>query len=331
MRKLHRKVLITDYVWPSLDPEREVLEQAGFELVVAPDSSEETLTELAGDVDAIMFCFAGVTAKVLRAARKCVVASRYGIGVDNIDIPVCTELGIVVTNVPDYCIDEVTDHTMGMIIALNRRLAVHSQEVKTGNWANVRLDRPMRRMRGATIGIVGYGRIGRAIAAKAVAFGLNILAYDPYLSPGADTGDARTVSLDELLAESDFVTVHVPLTDATRHLIGRDQLAAMKQDAILVNAARGGLVDETALAEALESGHLAGAGLDVMEPAPPDPRHPLLKQENVIVTPHTAFFSQASTLELETRTAWEVVRVADGGEPENFINPDVRGKSRVGL
>ena len=137
--------------------------------------------------------------------------------------------------------------------------------------------------------------------------------------------------LEDLLRKSDFVTIHVPLTPQTSGMIGRKQIASMKPGAILINAARGGLVDELALADALASGHLAGAGLDVMEPAPPDPEHPLLKQENVIITPHTAFFSQASTLELETRTAQEVVRVADGGEPENFINPEVRGKSRVGL
>ncbi|MDA0233076.1 MAG: NAD(P)-dependent oxidoreductase, partial [Chloroflexi bacterium] len=154
-------MLITDYVWPSLDPERKVLEDAGFELVVAPDASEDTLASLATDVDAIMFCFAQVTENVLRSAEKCVVASRYGIGVDNVNIPVCTELGIVVTNVPDYCIDEVTEHTLGMVIALNRRLVPHNAAVRAGGWSRVKLDRPMRRMSGATFGVIGYGRIGR--------------------------------------------------------------------------------------------------------------------------------------------------------------------------
>jgi D-3-phosphoglycerate dehydrogenase len=160
---------------------------------------------------------------------------------------------------------------------------------------------------------------------------MRVLAHSPSLRPGHDTGVAVGATLDDLLRESDFITIHVPLTPKTRGMIGRRQIEAMKPGAILVNTSRGGLVDELALADALASGHLAGAGLDVMEPAPPDQNHPLLKQENVIITPHTAFFSQASTLELETRTAREVVRVADGGEPENFINPEVRGKSRVGL
>lgn len=328
---MNRKVLITDYVWPSLDPERKVLEDAGFELVVAPDASEDTLAGLATDVDAIMFCFAQVTEKVLRSAEKCVVASRYGIGVDNVNIPVCTELGIVVTNVPDYCIDEVTEHTLGMVIALNRRLVPHNAAVKAGGWSRVKLDRPMRRMSGATFGVIGYGRIGRSVAAMANALGMKVLTFDPMLKPGQDAGVAESVSLADVLANSDFISVHVPLTDQTRGMIGKSELAAMRPGAIIVNPARGGLIDEFALADALSSGHIGGAGLDVMEPAPPAAGHPLLKQENVIITPHTAFFSQASTLELETRTAKEVVRVVNGGEPENFINPGVRGRSRAGI
>lgn len=328
---MNKKVLITDYVWPSLDPEREILEEAGFELVVAPDGSEATLAALATDVDAIMFCFAQVTEKVLRAADKCVVASRYGIGVDNVDIGVCTELGIVVTNVPDYCIDEVTEHTLGMVIALNRRLVPHNSTVKAGGWSKVALNQPMRRMNGATFGVIGYGRIGRSVAGKAAALGMKVLTFDPMLKPGQDVGIAESVSLADLLTNSDFISVHVPLTDTTRGMIGKNELAAMREGAIIVNPARGGLIDEYALADALASGHIAGAGLDVMEPAPPAADHPLLKQENVIITPHTAFFSQASTLELETRTAGEVIRVFNGEEPENFINPKVRGKTRAGI
>lgn len=328
---MNKKVLITDYVWPSLDPEREVLEAAGFELVVAPDGAEETLAGLASDVDAIMFCFAQVTEKVLRSAPKCLIAARYGIGVDNVDIPVCTELGIVVTNVPDYCIDEVTEHTFAMVMALNRRLIPHSAAVKSGGWSSVALDRPMKRMNGATFGVIGFGRIGRSVGSKASALGMNVLTYDPMLEPGQDVGGAKSVTLDQVLEKSDFISIHVPLTDQTRGMIGKDELASMKQGAIIVNPARGGLIDEFALAAALASGHLAGAGLDVMEPAPPADDHPLLKQENVIITPHTAFFSQASTFELETRTAREVIRVANGGQPENFINPEVAGKTRVGI
>ncbi|MBU96876.1 MAG: hypothetical protein CL901_02170, partial [Dehalococcoidia bacterium] len=196
------KVLITDYVWPSIDPERGILEAAGIEPVVAPDASESTLTELARDVDAIMFCFAQVTGNVLAEATNCKVAARYGIGVDNVDIARATELGIVVTNVPDYCMDEVTDHALGMILALNRRLVPHNRAVVSGGWGDVILNQPMHRTRGATLGIVGFGRIGRALAAKAVGFGMNILAYDPLIQPGSEVEGARAVSLGEVLTGS---------------------------------------------------------------------------------------------------------------------------------
>ena len=328
---MNSKVLITDYVWPSTDPEREVLEAAGIELVVAPDTSETTLADLATDVDAIMFCFAQVTGQVLESAKNCKIAARYGIGVDNVDIPKATELGIVVTNVPDYCMDEVTDHALGMILALNRRLVPHNRSVLSGGWDTVALNQPMHRTRGATLGIVGFGRIGRSLADKAVGFGMHILTYDPLIKPGAPLDGVTAVSFDDLLKESDFISLHVPLIPSTENLISAPQLAKMKPGSILINCARGGLIDQEALAVALQSGHIAGAGLDVVEPTPPDPNSALLSQENVIITPHTAFFSQASTLELERRTAAEVVRVLNGEIPENLINPDVLGTARSGI
>ena len=328
---MNSKVLITDYVWPSTDPEREILEAAGVELVVAPDTSEAALADLATDVDAIMFCFAQVTGQVLESATNCKIAARYGIGVDNVDIPKATELGIVVTNVPDYCMDEVTDHALGMILALNRRLVPHNRSVLSGGWDTVALNQPMHRTRGATLGIVGFGRIGRSLADKAVGFGMHILTYDPLIKPGTPLDGVTAVSFDDLLKESDFISLHVPLIPSTENLISASQLAKMKPGSILINCARGGLIDEEALAVALQSGHIAGAGLDVVEPTPPDPNSALLSQENVIITPHTAFFSQASTLELERRTAAEVIRVLNGETPENLINPDVLGTARSGI
>ena len=325
------KALITDYVWPNIDTETEVLRAAGVEPVVAPEGSEQTLASLAVDADIIMFCFAQVTANVLDAATRCKVASRYGIGVDNIDIPRATELGIVVTNVPDYCIDEVTDHALGMILALNRRLVPHDRSVKAGGWADVVLNQPMHRTRGATLGVLGYGRIGRALAEKAVNFGMQIVAYDPLLEPGQTVAGAQILSFDEVLQASNFISVHTPLTPETEGMIGAEQLASMPAGSIIVNCARGGIIQEQALADALHSGHIAGAGLDVLEPAPPPTDHPLMSAENVIITPHTAFFSQASTVELERRTAEEAVRVLRGEMPQNLINPDVLGKARSGV
>ena len=326
-----KKALITDYVWPNIDVESEVLRNAGLEPVVAPDASEETLAELATDADIIMFCFAQVTEKVLRAAEKCVVASRYGIGVDNVDIATATELGIVVTNVPDYCMDEVTDHAIGMILALNRRFKPHNRSVLDDGWHSVALDQPMHRTRGATFGILGFGRIGRSIASKIVGFGMHVIAYDPLIEPGQTVDDVEVVSFEEVLARSEFITVHTPLTPETEGMIGATELSMMKPGSIIVNCARGGIIDEYALADAIVNGHVAGAGLDVLEPAPPADDHPLLNLPNVIITPHTAFFSQASTIELERRTAEEAVRVLNGQRPVNLINPDVVGKARNGI
>ena len=326
-----KKALITDYVWPDIEIESEVLRAAGVEPLAAPDASEETLAGLAVDADVILFCFAKVTGNVLRAATKCVAACRYGIGVDNVDIAAATAAGIVVTNVPDYCMDEVGDHTLGMILALNRRFVPHDRAVKAGGWSAVALDQPMHRTRGATLGIVGFGRIGRCVAAKAKAFGMETVAFDPLLAPGERVDGVEIATFEEVLERSEFVTVHTPLTPRTEGMIGAAELARMKPGSIIVNCARGGIIDEVALAHALASGHLAGAGLDVLSAAPPPADHPLLGLENVIVTPHTAFFSQASTIELERRTAEEAVRVLNGEMPEHLVNPEVLGRTRIGL
>jgi D-3-phosphoglycerate dehydrogenase len=325
------KALITDYTWPSIAPETEILEAAGIEVIAAPDGSEETLTRLAEDVDAILFCFTKVPDSALRAATKCVVASRYGIGVDNINHDVCTELGIVITNIPDYSLDEVADHAIAMILAFNRDLINLDRGVRESGWDGVGLPMHSRRLRETTLGIVGMGRIGRTLAVRAQAFGMRILASDPMLTPDNTPEYIQSVSLEQLLAESEFVSLHTPLLPQTTGLIGREQFRLMKNDAFIVNAARGGLIDDAALVEALESGEIAGAGLDVTpaEPFPAD--HPLNDMSNVIITPHTAFHSRESLLELEQRTAREVVRVVTGEMPENIINPAVLGKSRVGL
>ena len=296
------KVLITDHVWPSTDPERTVLEAGGAEVVVSPDGNEETLAGLARDADAIMTCFAQVTGNVVRAAERCQVIGRFGVGVDNIAVATATELGIAVTYVPDYCVDEVSDHVMALLHAWNRKIVLFDRSVKERGWGSQPLTMRMMRLRGKTIGIVGFGRIGQAVASKARAFGMNILAADPFVdSATVESFGGSLVELDQLLGESDFVSLHTPLSDDTRNMIGRDELAAMKREAFLINAARGPLIDEGALYAALANGVIAGAGLDVMVDNVPSREHPLLALENVIITPHVAFFSQESTLELEQR------------------------------
>ena len=318
------KVLITDYVWPSTDPERAVLEAGGAQVVVAPDGNEDTLIELARDADAIMTCFAQVTEKVVRAAERCKVIGRFGVGVDNIAVSTATELGIAVTYVPDYCVDEVSDHVMALLLAWNRRVVLFDRSVKERGWGSQPLTMRIMRLRGKNLGIVGFGRIGQAVAGKARAFGMNILASDPYVDASTvESFGGNLVDLPELLGESDFVSLHTPLSDGTRNLIGSDELALMKPEAFLINAARGPLIDEEALRDALVSGVIAGAGLDVMVDNVPSRDHPLFALENVIITPHVAFFSQEATLELEQRAASEVVKVMQGIMPDNLVNSAV--------
>ena len=318
------KVLITDFVWPSTTPEREILEAAGAEVIVAPADDEQTLITLATDVDAILTCFARVTERVLRATKKCVVVGRFGVGVDNIAVDTATELGIAVTYVPDYCVDEVSDHVMAMLHTWNRKIAIFDQSVKQEGWGQLGLTMRIKRLRGKTIGIVGFGRIGQVVAEKSKAFGLKVLAADPVVSPDlVSKCGATLVPMNELLKESDFVTLHTPLLPETLDLIGRKELHLMKKDSFLINAARGPLIDEDALYKALTSGEIGGAGLDVMVDNIPSMDHPLLTLENIIVTPHIAFFSQESILELEQRAAKEVVRVYRGEMPDNLVNQKV--------
>ena len=329
------KILITDFVWPSTDPERAVL-AAGLgdavQVVEAPDGAEATLAALAVDCDAIMTCFAQVTPAVVRAAARCRVISRYGVGVDNIAVETATELGIPVTYVPDYCVDEVSDHVLALLLAWNRQLGFYDGVAKAGRWEGVASPHPSTRLRGQTLGIVGLGRIGRAVADKARAFGLSVLVCDPYLPADAVLPDGVTATaLDELLSASDYVTVHTPLNAATQGLIDGRALSLMKSSAYLINCARGPIVDETALYAALRDGVIAGAGLDVMESAAPPADHPLFALDNVIVTPHIAFLSQQSVRELQVRTAQATVDVLQGRMPEFLVNPAVLPHSRVTL
>ena len=318
------KVLITDHVWPTTDPEREVLESAGAEVIVAPNGEESTLIDLAKDADAIMTCFAQVTDNVVRAAKKCVVIGRFGVGVDNIAVETATELGIAVTYVPDYCIDEVSDHVIAMLHTWNRKIAIFDQSVKKDGWGHMALNMRIMRLRGKTIGIVGFGRIGQAVADKASAFGLKILASDPVVDEKTVTDHGgQLVELDDLLKNSDFISLHAPLIPSTEKMISEKELSLMKPDSFLINAARGPLIDEEALYSALKEKKIGGAGLDVMVENVPPKNHPLLSLDNIIVTPHTAFFSQESTLELERRAAQEVVSVYKGEMPDNLVNKNV--------
>jgi D-3-phosphoglycerate dehydrogenase len=320
MSDARKKVLVTDVAWPTVDVERGVLAAAGVELVLAPSGDPAELARLARDADAILTCFATVTAEVLEAAPRCRTVARYGVGVDNIDVAAATRLGMVVSTVPVYCVDEVADSALLGILALARRLLPLTRDVAAGRWGR---DVPGAgtRLRGKVLGLVGLGVIGSALAARAQALGLEVIAFD--LSGRAPAGGRAVASLDELLEQADVVSLHVPLTERTHHLIGAAELQRMKPTAWLVNTARGPLIDNAALLAALESGAVAGAALDVTDPEPLPADHPLRTRDDVVLTPHTAFSSDGSLIELATRAATNVVDVLQGVTPATVVNRDV--------
>ncbi len=315
------KVVVTDSVFPSLDPERAVLRGLA-DVQLAPSKEEAVLREVARDADALLNCYAPLSRDLIASLRRCRVIARYGIGVDTVDLGAASAAGIMVTNVPDYCIDEVSDHALALILALTRGVARALLATRAGAW-DVGVVRPLHRLRGRTLALVGFGRIARALGAKAAPLGLRVLAYDPYVGPEAiSAGGAEPVDLSTALREADILSIHVPLTEETLHLIDQRALAAMKPTALLVNTSRGAVVDTAALAMALRAERLAGAGLDVLETEPPSAEVELLRLANVIVTPHVAFYSEESLLELQTRAAEEVARVLRGERPRSLVNAE---------
>jgi D-3-phosphoglycerate dehydrogenase len=311
------RVLVTDHPWPDLEVERQVLNSLPVELIDAPDGSEGTLSRLATEADAIAVCWARVTRTVLEAATRCRIVARLGIGLDNIDIPVATQRGMLVTNVPDYCVEEVADHTLALLLAAARNITFFHGRAKRGEYELAAAPR-MQRLSRQTVGLLGLGRIGRRTAEKARGIGLRVIASTR--SGDAHGSGVEVVSLERLLAESDYLCLHAPLTDATRKIINAAALAQMKPTAVLINTSRGGLVDEAALHDALTQRRLAGAALDVFDPEPPDLSRPLFQHERVIVTPHAAFVSEEAVLELRTRVAMQIRDALIGGMPENVVN-----------
>jgi D-3-phosphoglycerate dehydrogenase / 2-oxoglutarate reductase len=323
------KVLITDYAWPNLDIERRVLAMAGAEPLVPKEGTQEELAALAPQADAILVNWNGCTGKVIAAADKCVIITRYGVGVDNIDVPAATERGIIVTNVPDYCMDEVSNEAMAMLLAGARRLFLYNTSIHNKTWA-VKVGMPFPRVTGLTLGIIGFGRIGKTVAPKAQAFGLKVMVYDPYIDQKVITDrGCIPASFETLLKESDFVTLHVPLTPETNGLINEQAVRMMKPSAWLINTSRGPVVDTKGLYKVMKEGHLAGAGLDVLPQEPPDWNDPIFTLPNIIFTPHSAFYSEGSLAELLEKASLRVVEALTGKTPANLINPDVFKQSNL--
>jgi D-3-phosphoglycerate dehydrogenase len=315
------RVLVTDYAWPSLEIERAILAEAGAEIVVAgPDEAE--LIELAAGADAILTNWRRVPEAALDAAVQCLVVARYGVGLDNIPVARATELGMIVANVPDFCVEEVSDHAMALLLACGRRIVAFARSTRAGSWDLDGVGRGLPRLRGQRLGIVGYGNTARTLIPKAQGFGLDVVVSTPRLTAGRDaaTDVETTGDLEHLLATSDYVSLHAPATAETRELIGEAELRAMKPSAYLINTSRGALVDEDALLRALRENWIAGAALDVLAEEPARPDHPLLALDNAIITPHAAFYSETAIAELETKAAHVVAGVLRGEVPATIVN-----------
>jgi D-3-phosphoglycerate dehydrogenase len=322
-----QKVVIIDCDHGSIEEERAVLSQLEADVDFAQISGEEEILARCRDADGIILQYAPLPRKMLEALPRCKVLSRYGVGVDTIDVEAATELGIIVANVPDYCMEEVSDHTLALFLSLVRKVMSLERSIRLGTW-DFRIAVPIHRLQGRTYGIVGCGRIGREVAKRVGAFGLRVIGYDPYINEVEGT---ELVSFEKLLAQSDFISIHCTLTESTHHLFGRDQFRKMERKPIVLNVSRGAVVDEAALIEALEREWISGAGLDVLETEPPDAKSPLLKRDNVILTPHIAYYSEESKSEMKRRTAENVFNVLTGKLPNSVVNKEVVGKSRAGL
>src|SRR5882672_5444396 len=308
-------VAVTDSVFPSLDPAKAALARVDPDIRMAKSAGADDILAVAREADAILVTYAKLPGELLRQLERCKVIGRFGLGVDNIDVKTAAELGITVTYVPDYCMQEVSDHAMALILALARKVPFSNKLVQSGRWEMPAVA-PLRRLEGQVLGLIGFGNIPRAVAPKAKAFGLTVITHDPFVSNDVLAGlGVEGVSFDELLSRSDFISVHAPLMPATRGLIDAAAFAKMKEGALLVNTARGPLIDEPALIAALDSGHLGGAALDVVTTEPLAKDSALLGRDNVILTPHTAFYSVEALNELQTKCASDVARVLAGEKP----------------
>jgi len=314
------KVVIAYTGFGDIELEKKILSQIDAEVIHSENLRSPEALEAVKEADAVMVTLERVTAEIINSMKRCRLISRAGTGLDTIDIPTATERGIWVTYVPDYSIDEVSAHAIALILSLARGIPFLSQSTRSGVWNSAAWG-PIYRLKDQTLGILGLGRIGQATAEKGRGLGLQVIAYDPFGSQEvADALGVRLVDLDTVARESDYISLHSPLIDSTRHIINADFLSKMKPSAYIVNAARGPLIDEEALLAAVRSGQIAGAGLDVLAIEPIDPNSPLLKEDRILITPHAAWYSEQAKLDMRTRATEEVVRILSGQPPRAPAN-----------
>jgi D-3-phosphoglycerate dehydrogenase len=316
------KIVITDHRFKDVEQERRAVEAAGGELVVGQATEEQQAAQLCEDADGVLTARAPITKRVIEAMTRCRIIVRYGIGVETVDIAAATARGIMVANVPDYCVDEVSDHALTLLLMLSRQMIPSIALAREEKWLIAKMP-AMHRVRGRICGLVGCGQIGSLLAGKVRALGMQVMIYDPYLSESRcrDIG-AELVSFERVLAESDFISLHAPLNERTRNLFGEAAFAKIKRTAFLINTARGGLIDEAALIAALDAETIAGAGLDVVESetAITPVRMALVNHPKIVVTAHTAWLSEEASASLQAKAVAQVVAGVKGERPYGMVN-----------
>ena len=318
------KVVLTDNIFPDLDIEREMLKNVDAQLVEVTDP--KTLADEMKDADAVINTYAQLEAEMIEGMDHCRLVIRNGIGLNTIDVDACNRKGIMVGNIPTYCIEEVATHAVAHILTLNRKMIPYDKSVRTGVW-DVKKGIPIHSVVGATLGLVGFGKIPRLVATRAMALGMNIITYDPFVSAEeAKSAGAEKVEMDDLLAKSDFISIHCPLTPDTRGMFDYAAFQAMKDGAYIINTARGPIINEPDLVRALEDGLIGGAGLDVLMDDHGGAGNPLFRFDNVVRTPHAAWYSEESILRRRTQTVESVIEVLEGREPFSFVNRDKLAK-----
>lgn len=316
------KIVITDCDHDSIVPEQEMAQQHGVDLALAQATTKDEVIAAAADADGIVVQYATIDAEVLDALPRLKSIGRYGVGVDTVDVDAATARGVAVSNVPDYGTEAVSDHAIGLALAVGRGIARLDRGIRAGSADFVPV-KPLRLIGGRIFGIIGLGLIGGATARKARGLGYEVIAADARRELGSTVDGVRIVSLEELLSISDVISMHTPLTPETHHLISTDQLAQMKPEAILVNTSRGGVIDTAALVEALTERKIYGAGLDVHEQEPIPADHPLTSFDSVVLTPHIAWYTEESYFELKRRTVENVIRTVNEERPRDILNPEV--------
>lgn len=317
------KIVITDHDYMDFTEEQALFKSVGAELVIAQCKTEAEVIEVSQGAIGLINSDLPITRKIIESIPSLKVIAKYGIGVDQIDLEAANEQQVYVANVPDYCQEDVADHALALIMTLTQKITILNHQVKKGNWS-FSTAAPLHRLHTQTVGLISYGGIARILSRKLQAIGFNVIAYDPYLKDAQESLDVELVSLENLMKRSDVISVHAPLVKETHHLINGELLRLAKPNAIIVNAGRGAVINEADLIEALKNGTIAAAGLDVLEQEPIDPEHPLLKMDQVLLTPHVAFYSEESMQELKEKTALNIMDVLEGRKPRYAVNPEFK-------